>query len=432
MKLINSIKYKKAKIAIIGLGYVGLPLLINFLAKKFLVVGLDSNKLKISNLRKGKTNILKFSKSFKKIYKSKNLFLTSNYEIIKEVDIIIICLPTPIRSNKAPDLDDIKNCLLNLKKYIKKEQLISLESTTYPGTTRELICNMVFKKKFQLGKNFYVVYSPEREDPTMKNFSVGNIPKLVSGSTRNCQKLGNYLYQQITKTVSVSSLETAEFTKILENVYRSINIGFINEMKIVSKKLNIDIYEAINAAKTKPFGFTPFYPGPGLGGHCIPIDPYLLSWKAKKIGVKTDFIKLSAKINEQMPAYVVNNLIKSFSFKGHKLKNKNILILGATYKKNIDDIRESPSLKIIEILERKKAKVDYADPIYKGKLKSPTRKNRNLKNVKLGYKKLKKYHAVILVTDHDCFNYKEIKKYSKKIIDTRNRYPVETQKIIKS
>lgn len=432
MKLINNIKLKNAKIAIIGLGYVGLPLLINFLTKKFIVIGLDSNKSKISNLKKGKTNVLKFSKAFKKIYKSKNLILTSNYEIIKDVDIIIICLPTPIKSNKTPDLDDIKNCLLNLKKYIKKEQLISLESTTYPGTTRELLCNMVLKKKFQLGKNFYVVYSPEREDPTMKKFSVGNIPKLVSGSTKNCLKLGNYLYQQITKTVPVSSLETAEFTKILENVYRSINIGFINEMKIVSKKLNVDIYEAINAAKTKPFGFMPFYPGPGLGGHCIPVDPYLLSWKAKKIGAKTDFIKLSAKINEQMPAYVVNNLIKSFSSEGHKLKDKKILILGVTYKKNIDDIRESPSLKIIEILERKKAIVDYTDPFYKGKLKSPTKKNRNIKNIKLGYEKLIKYHAVILVTDHDCFNYKQIKKYSKKIIDTRNRYLAASNKIIKS
>jgi UDP-N-acetyl-D-glucosamine dehydrogenase len=430
--LISKIENKKAKIGVVGLGYVGLPLLLSFAKKGFPVYGLDTNKKKIDLLKKGKTNLKKYEKLLKKVKKKCRLNFEPNYKkFISSLDIIIICLPTPLKKNNSPDISFIKRCVYKLDKFLRKDQAIILESTSYPGTTREIILPIIKKKKFRIGKDFFLIYSPEREDPTYKNFTINNIPKVISGLTRNCLIVADKIYNKITTTVKVSSLESAEFTKLLENIYRSVNIGFINEMKIIAHKMKIDIHESIKAAETKPFGFRAFNPGPGLGGHCIPIDPHYLAWKSKQFGVRANFIKLSAQVNGSMPKYVVSNLLKNLKNK-NKLKSpkKNkILIVGVTYKENIDDIRESPALEIIKILLKNKFLVSYADPHYNGKIEV---NKKTIKKIKINYKSLNKYSAIIIVADHDKFDYKKIKKTANLIIDTRNRYPKNTTNVVKS
>ena len=305
---------------------------------------------------------------------------------------------------------------------MRENQLLILESTTYPGTTNEHIVPIVIKLGLNIGTNFFVGYSPERVDPGNENFSIKNIPKIVSGHTKNCLKLTKSFYDQIVnKTVPVSSTQVAEMTKIMENIHRAINIGLVNELKIVADKMDIDIYEVINAASTKPFGFAPYYPGPGLGGHCIPIDPYYLTWKAKQVGIDTQFIKLAGEINTSMPEYVIEKIIIELKKIRKKINKSKILILGLAYKKNIGDTRESPSLNIIDKLINLGAKVDYSDPYIFDFPK--TRKYKiDLKSVKLTSAVINSYEIVVLITDHDFFDYDMIKKNAKKIIDTRGRF----------
>tara|TARA_Y100000389_G_C17470712_1_gene530446 strand:- start:7730 stop:9010 length:1281 start_codon:yes stop_codon:yes gene_type:complete len=419
--LLKKIKNKKASIGIIGLGYVGLPLAGVFAKNNFNVTGIDIDLRKVKMLNKSKSYIKHIKNNFlEKI--QKKFKATSNFKIINLLDIIIICLPTPLNNLKNPDLSYIQNTLEKIKPFLKKGQIIILESSTYPGSTKKMVQPIINQKKFILGKNFFLGYSPEREDPSNKKYSISNIPKLLSGTTPECKELTKTIYSKIVKkTVSMSCIEAAEFTKIFENTFRSVNIALVNELKLLSTKTKLNINEIINAASTKPFGFKAFQPGPGVGGHCIPIDPYYLNWVAKKNDMKINFIGLAGKINDMMPKWIVNE-----SLKGKVVKKA--LILGVAYKKNVDDMRESPALDFIKILSKKKIKVDYHDPYIKI---IKTRKfKKTLKSINI--KKINNYDIVYLVTNHDNFNYKFIKKNAKLIIDTRNVFKKEIKdKIIK-
>ena len=418
--LSSKINKRSAKIAIIGLGYVGLPLALQFAKKKFDVIGIDIDKKKISNLKKKKSYIKHIPNNLIKKY-SKKIIFTENFKNILNSNIIILCLPTPLTKKFKPDLSYIQNTLNNIKNYLQEGQMLILESSTYPGFTRSII--VPYLKKFKIGKFFFIGYSPEREDPNNIKFNLENIPKICSGYTTNCLKLTSSLYDKIVKKViKVNNLDTAEFVKLYENIYRSVNIGLVNEMKIISNKLNLNIHEIINAAKSKPFGFQAFYPGPGVGGHCIPVDPYYLSWIANKNKIKTNLIYHAGRINSYMPKWIISK-----SFFGRKI-NK-VLIIGIAYKKDLDDTREAPAINFINILNKKKIKVEFHDPYVKF-LKS--RKTKKVyKSVNISSQSVKKYDCVIIVTDHSNIDYNLIKKNAKLIVDTRNVYKHKSNKILK-
>ena len=421
--LLNLFKNKKAKIGIIGMGYVGLPLAIAYANKGFKVLGIDIDNKKVEQINKSISYINHISsKKLKNLVNSNLLKGTSNFNEVSNLDAIILCLPTPLNKYREPDLSFIKNTLDSIKPFLKKGQVLSLESTTYPGTTKEEILPFIRSSGFNVGEDFFLIYSPEREDPGNKNFHTCNIPKVIGGITSNCNEIGISLYKQIiSEIVEVKDTSTAEMTKLLENIHRAVNIGLMNELKPLADKMGIDLYEVIRAASTKPFGFVAYYPGPGLGGHCIPIDPFYLTWKAREYGMHTRFIELAGEINSSMPHYVVSQTTNALNKEGKPLKNSKILILGISYKKNIDDLRESPSLVIIDLLNNKGAKVDYCDPYFD--VLPKTRKFQfNLKRIDLSEENLKKADAVIISTDHDLFDYSLIKRYSKLIIDTRGRF----------
>tara|TARA_B100001057_G_scaffold498914_1_gene607627 strand:- start:6246 stop:7580 length:1335 start_codon:yes stop_codon:yes gene_type:complete len=424
LNLNNKIKKNKVKIAVIGLGYVGLPLAIAFALRKINVIGLDNDKKKIINIVNSKKIISSIDKSLLKKVIKKKLVVSNNFNLIEQCDVVIICVPTPIfLQNKTPNMKYVGEVIKQLSKYSLKDKLLILECTTYPGTTEEYLLPIIKKQKLLLGKNVFLGYSSEREDPGNKKFSVikKNIPKLVSGSSKNCLLLVARVYSKIINKIhKVKNIKTAEFTKLLENIYRSVNIGLINEMKTISEKFDINIYDAIEAAKTKPFGFQPFYPGPGVGGHCIPVDPYFLTWKANQFGTKTKFIKLAGEINEARPKVVVQDLLGHFKKKN--ISNLNGLILGASYKKDSDDTRMSPSLEILRRLKLKLKKklfvydrfLDLNDEIYK------KHKMVKLKNINPIF--LRKFDFVLILTNHTGINYEYLRKHSKLIFDTKNTY----------
>lgn len=419
-KILNKIKDKSLKITIIGAGYVGLPLGLKLAETQYKVTFLDNNKKILSKLSNGQSHLS--SVDSKKI--KKNLLylkFTSNYKSIKNSDFIIICLPTPLSENREPDLSYIKNCMKSLLPNLKYGQAISLESTSYPGTTKDLIVSQL--EKFKIGKNFFVIYSPEREDPANKNYNISIVPKIISGISKNCLAISKSFYSTIiNKTVPVSSTETAEITKLLENIYRSVNVGLVNEMKQLTDKMGIDIFEVVNAAGTKPFGFSKFYPGPGLGGHCIPIDPFYLSWKAKEYNFSARFIELAGEVNASMPTWIVNKICEKLNIKGFRIQKAKILIIGLAYKKNVNDLRESPSVKILNDLGKFRPNLYYHDPYFKGK-------RYGAKYFTINYNKLNFFDAVILLTDHDSYDYKKIKKFSKIIFDSRGRFRADNKKI---
>jgi UDP-N-acetyl-D-glucosamine dehydrogenase len=425
-KLKEKITSNKANITVIGLGYVGLPLAIAFAIKKFKIFGLDSDKKKIENINNVNNIISSVDKNvLKKIIKKKKLIASDDFGFIKKTDVIIICVPTPIYiKSKLPMMTYVREVINKLQKYSLKDKLIILECTTYPGTTEEYFLPIVKKQNLLLGKNVFLSYSSEREDPGNKDFSVikNNITKLVSGQTDNCLLLSSILYSKIAKKIhKVSDIKTTEFTKLLENIYRSVNIGLINEMKAIAEKFNINIYEAIDAAKTKPFGYQPFYPGPGVGGHCIPVDPYFLTWKAKKYGIKTKFIELAGTINESRPASVVRDLFEHLKNKKDFSKLK-CLILGMAYKKNSDDTRMSPSIEILKLLNNKIKKNIY---VYDHCVKKDNLEYKNYKKIslnKITKKFLKNLNFILILTDHDGLNYNFFRKNSKLVFDTRNVY----------
>ena len=431
----NSLKFKiknhKSTIGVIGLGYVGLPLAIRFAEVGFKVIGFDIDERKVKMLNNGKSYIKHINEGDISGMGEQGFIATTDFEKISHVDAILICVPTPLGVHNEPDLSYVKSTLDLVKDHLREEQLLILESTTYPGTTAEEIVPFIERQGFKMGENFYIGYSPEREDPGNKNFSVQSIPKVVSGHTKNCLEVTRVLYDQIVDTtVPVSSTQVAEMTKILENIHRAVNIGLVNELKMVADKMNIDINEVINAAATKPFGFTAYYPGPGLGGHCIPIDPFYLTWKAKEVGMNTRFIELAGEINTSMPNYVIQKVSESLNSIGKSIKNSRILILGLAYKKNVDDLRESPSLELIDILIDKGALVDYCDPYFKS-IPNTRKYQIELKSKVLNADVLQSMDLVLLATDHDDFDYDLIEKESSLIIDTRGRFG-KSAKVIKA
>jgi len=430
--ILNKIVDKSAVVGIIGLGYVGLPLGLEFAEKNFKVIGFDIDERKIPILNSGNTYIKHIpADRISKSVKSKWFEATSDFTRIPECDALIICVPTPLDEHREPDLTFIENSGKLVAKYLRKGQLVSLESSTYPGTTDEVLLpllenrvgqNLSENEKLIVGEEFFCAFSPEREDPNNPNFNTATIPKVVGGVTPNCLEVACKLYDQvIVKTVPVSSTQAAEATKLLENIYRSINIALVNELKMVFDKMRIDVWEVINAAKTKPFGYQAFYPGPGLGGHCIPIDPFYLTWKAREFDTNTKFIELAGEINTFQPYYVVSRAME-FMNEFHKtLNGSKVLILGASYKKNIDDMRESPTLKLIEILQDKGAAVDYSDP-YVPKLPRTRKYNYEMTSIELNEESIKKYDMLLLSTDHDNFDYQLIAKNANIIVDTRNAF----------
>ena len=421
VKILNKIKSKKINVGIIGLGYVGLNLLIQFAQKKIKIYGFDNDAIKINTLKKSLSPISYIkNKTISDIKKYTNYY--SEFKNIKNCDIIILCLPTPLDKKQKPDLSHIKNTILRIKKFLKIGQTIVLESTTYPGTTKEVIIKKL--KNFDVGKNFFVGYSPERENPGSDEYKFSQIPKIVSGYSKSCLEITDCLYKLVVnKTVKTNQIEIAETSKIYENVYRSVNIALVNELKFILQKLNIDIDEVIDLAKTKPFGFSEFRPGPGVGGHCIPIDPLYLSWIAEKNGYKSDFIRLASKVNLD----TTNTIYQSIKEIISKKKKLPILIVGLAYKKNIEDTRESAGLKIFEMFLKENFKVDFLD----GWVKKIETGNRTFQSLDLNYKKLKRYSAVVICTDHDLYDYGKILKNAKMIIDLRNRYRIKSKKIIK-
>lgn len=427
MDILKKIKSKSAVVGIIGMGYVGLPLALTFSAKKFNVLGFDLDEKKISFLNKGKGYLKHISDKKIKLAVYSGFFkATSDFARLKEVDTILICVPTPLTEHREPDMSFVENTAKTIAKYLRKGQLVVLESTTYPGTTEELLLPMFEnaggKNKFKVGTDFYLAFSPEREDPNNPDFTTAEIPKVVGGVTPQCSKVAKALYDQvIIKTVPVSSPRAAEATKLLENIYRSVNIALVNELKMVFDKMNIDVWEVIAAASTKPFGFKAFYPGPGLGGHCIPIDPFYLTWKAREYELNTKFIELAGEINTYQPYYVVEKSIEALNKFKKALNGAKVLILGAAYKKDIDDMRESPTLKLIEIYLEKGASVEYYDPLVP-KLPKTRKCSYDMKSVKLSKEKIKSYDLVLLSTDHSLFDYKFIAANAKLIIDTRNAF----------
>ena len=413
--LLSKFKNKKFIVGIVGLGYVGLPICERFSRVGVEVIGVDNNSSKINTLKRG-SSYIKSSKLKNFNYFNKNKKnLSTNYKILTKCDAILICLPTPLK-NYRPDMSYVFNCAKKLKKIIKPYQLLVLESTVYPGATNDLV-NIIKQKKLNIGSNFFVGYSPERENPGDKSFSYKKTPKVISGFSKYCLILMDALYKHITfKRVKSEDLKSAELSKLLENLYRSVNIGLINELKIICEYLKIDIFKVIDLASTKNFGFQKFLPGPGLGGHCIPIDPYYLSWISKKKGYDPMFIPLAGKINTMMPLWVVNKMLSNL-----KSPKQKILILGVAYKKNVDDDRESPSFEIMKILKKKKINFEYNDP-YFDKIRKGRQNKIIKKSIILNKNNLKKFSAVLVVTDHDKYDYKFIAQNSKIVFDTRGVY----------
>lgn len=421
--LSNKIKNKEVVVGIFGLGYVGLPLMLRFAEVGIKVIGFDVDKSKIDMLNLGGSYIEHISSASIQHVIDKNLFFaTSDFSNIVDVDALIICVPTPLNKYREPDLSYVINTVESIVPHLKNNQVVSLESTTYPGTTEEILLPRLESTGLEVGKDFYLVYSPEREDPGNPNFTTRTIPKVCGGVTEKCLRIGIELYSSIIdRVVPVSSAKVAEMTKLLENIHRSVNIGLVNEMKIVADKMDIDIHEVIDAAATKPFGFVAYKPGPGLGGHCIPIDPFYLTWKAREYGVHTRFIELAGEVNTSMPSFVMKKVSKALNLAKKSINGSKILILGISYKKNIDDMRESPSVILMEKLRDEGAIIEYSDP-HVPKFPIMREHRFDLSSVALTAEKLKSYDCVLLATDHDKFDYDLIISNSKILIDTRGVY----------
>jgi UDP-N-acetyl-D-glucosamine dehydrogenase len=402
-ELLQKIKSKNLSVCIVGLGYVGLPLLSAFAEVGVSVIGIDNDTEKLNKLKNRHSYI-------EGVDVSKVEFdVSNNFEKIKNVDIIILCVPTPLKDNQVPDISYIENSLEACIPFLKKGQFLCLESTTYPGTTEEVIATKIKKLGYKLGEDFFVGFSPERIDPGNKSYLLVDIPKLTSGITKSCLEVCSELYSLIIEEiVPMNDTKTAEMTKLLENIFRAVNIGLVNEMKVVASKMGIDIHEVIKGASTKPFGFVPFSPGPGLGGHCLPIDPFYLSWKAQELGIQTEFIKLAGTVNRDMPYKISDIIIKTL-----KPRSK-VLILGVSYKKNIGSLSEAPALVIIETLEESGFEVDFSDPHVK-RLEDKI-------SINLSGELVKSYDACVLVTDHDDFDYGLILESAKLIFDSRGKF----------
>lgn len=421
--LAQRIKKKQIVVGIFGLGYVGLPLALRFAEVGVKVLGFDIDIKKVDQLNAGTSYIERLTPVVIQRALQQGFSATTDFARTSQLDVLIICVPTPLNSHREPDLSFIFNTIDAALPHMRSGQLVSLESTTWPGTTDELLAPRLVQHGWKPGHNCALVFSPEREDPGNLQFNIQSIPKVIGGITPSCLQLGTALYQHAIHTmVPVSSTRVAEMTKLLENIHRSVNIGLVNEMKIVADKMGINIYDVIDAAATKPFGFVPYKPGPGLGGHCIPIDPFYLAWKAREYGINTRFIELAGEINYYMPKWVVNKVADALNNHGKPLKGSRILVLGLAYKKNIDDTRESPAIEIMNLLQKKGAKISYSDPhipVF------PRKRDYNfdLKSVTLTVESISSYDCIVLATDHDNFDYRLLRTHAAILVDTRGRLP---------
>lgn len=429
---IGKFRDKTATIGIVGLGYVGLPLILRYAETGFKVLGFDIDAEKVNKLNKGETYIEHITADKIAAARSAGFEATTDFSRIGEAEAVILCVPTPLNKYREPDMSFVIDTTDAVKPYLRAGQVLSLESTTYPGTTEEELLPRVEEGGLKVGENVFLVYSPEREDPGNPDFETRTIPKVIGGHTPACLEVGLALYQPaIDKVVPVSSTKAAELTKLLENIHRAVNIGLVNEMKIVADKMDIDIHEVIDAAATKPFGFVAYYPGPGLGGHCIPIDPFYLTWKAREYGVNTRFIELAGEVNSSMPEYVVNKTALALNDRQRSIKGSKVLVLGIAYKKNVDDMRESPSVEVMELLRGFGAEISYSDPHVPVFPKMREHKF-DLKSVPLTAESIASYDCVVLTTDHDKFDYGLLKQHAKLIVDTRGKYSGNHDNIVKA
>jgi UDP-N-acetyl-D-glucosamine dehydrogenase len=431
-QILERLQNKSAVIGIVGLGYVGLPLMLRYTDVGFNVLGFDIDADKVKKLNGGQTYIEHISSERVAGAVSKGFMATSDFSEASKADALILCVPTPLNKYREPDLSFVTNTTDMLVPFLRKGQVVSLESTTYPGTTQEELLPRVESNDLRVGEDIFLVYSPEREDPGNTSFETRTIPKVVGGHTSACLEVGQALYMPAIDTVvPVSSTKAAEMTKLLENIHRAVNIGLVNEMKIVADRMGIDIHEVIRAASTKPFGFTPFYPGPGLGGHCIPIDPFYLTWKAREYDLNTRFIELAGEVNTNMPRWVVGKTMDALNERGRALKGAKVLVLGIAYKKNVDDMRESPAVELMELLRDKGAMVEYSDP-HVPVFPKMRQHSFDLKSVDLSPALIAQYDLVLLATDHAKFDYDMLQKHAKLIVDTRGVYLDPRENIVKA
>ena len=423
---------RSAVIGVFGLGYVGLPLALRFAESGLSVIGFDIDPEKSRKIRAGRSYInyipdAAITRALKSGFEP-----ATDPARAKECDALIICVPTPLDKHRRPDLSYVVSTAEAMAPHLRRGQLVSLESTTWPGTTEEIVQPILERGGLKVGRDLFLVFSPERQDPGNARFDTRNIPKLVGGVTAECLDVGKACYAQaVDRVVAVSSTRVAELAKLLENIHRAVNIGLVNEMKMVADRMGIDIFEVIDAAATKPFGFVPYYPGPGLGGHCIPIDPFYLTWKAREFGIHTRFIELAGEINSAMPEWVLLKMGEALNQRGRAIKGSRILILGIAYKKNVDDLRESPSVELLERLTKLGARVDYSDP-HIPVFPRIRRGHFDLKSIKLTPKAIASYDCVLLATAHDAFDYELIAKHAKLIVDTRGVYRKARKNIVKA
>ncbi len=420
MTLEQKVKEKSAKVGIVGLGYVGLPLAVEFASKGFYVLGIDTDRNKIEKINSGENYIDDIdSEKMRSLVGDGLLEGTTMYGRVGELDIIFICVPTPFTPNKEPDISYINQAAENISAHLRKEQLVILKSTTFPETTEKVVLPILESTGLKVGKDFYLAFSPERIDPGRQDFTTATTPIIVGGVTKKCTELATFSCEQIiNEIVAVSSPRVAEMAKLLENIFRSVNIALVNELAQLCERMgNIDIWEVVEAAATKPFGFMPFYPGPGIGGHCILVDPYYLSWKAKEYDFHSDFIELAARTNENMPYYVLDLIIRSLSLNGIQIKTGNLLFLGVAFKKNVDDIRNSPALKIMELLlQRGSQNLTFNDPhVNEVRLNGTVMTSQELTD-----ELISQVDCVIITTDHSKYDFENIVKHANLIIDTRN------------
>ena len=428
----RKIKNRTAVVGVIGMGYVGLPLAVELGRERFRIIGIDISTKKVELVNSGISDIDDVADAdLKPLVKKGKIRATNDFSQLKQADVVTICVPTPLSKTKDPDVSYILAAVGEVQKYLHPGQLVILESTTYPGTTEELILPMLGETGLVVGKDFFLAFSPERVDPGNKRYGTKNTPRVVGGITPKCTRIAQLFYEQtITQAVAVSSTKSAEMVKLLENTFRSVNIGLVNEVAVMCDRLKIDVWEIIDAANTKPFGFMPFYPGPGLGGHCIPIDPHYLSWKLKSLNYYARFIELAGDINSRMPEYVVERISRALNDKKRSLKGARILILGVSYKKDIKDLRESPALDVIRLLQSAGAKVEYNDPF----VPCIHMDGWDWKPLKLTRRILQNSDCVVILTDHSAYNYNFIVRNAKLVVDTRNatkNVKAERAKIVK-
>lgn len=432
VQLIDRLQGREAVIGIVGLGYVGLPLVLRYSEEGYRVVGFDIDAEKVATINGGRSLIEHIPNAAVRAALDGGFEATTDFSRARDVDALILCVPTPLNRHREPDLSYVVGTVESLVPYLRAGQAVSLESTTYPGTTEEEVASRIANAGHEVGEQVFVVYSPEREDPGNPHFTTRTIPKVVGGVTEACREVGVALYGGvIDRVVPVSSTKAAEMTKLLENIHRAVNIGLVNEMKVVADRMGIDIHEVIDAAATKPFGFVAYRPGPGLGGHCIPIDPFYLTWKAREYGVNTRFIELAGEVNDSMTDYVVTKVSAALNQSRKAINGARVLVLGIAYKPNVDDMRESPSVIIMEKLRDLGAAVDYSDPHIPAFPKT-RRHDFNLSSVVLDAESLAGYDCVLLATDHATFDYQLIAAHAKTIVDTRGRFDRSDAKVIPS